>query len=51
MQVVVRLNEPHYRADEFEREGIAVADLPFDDCSAPPPSVIAKFRTIAEAVV
>ena len=49
-QVVVRLNEPCYDAAEFEREGLAVADLPFDDCARPPPAVVAKFLAIAEAV-
>ena len=49
-QVVVRLNEPRYDAAEFEREGLAVADLPFDDCARPPPAVVAKFLAIAEAV-
>ena len=50
VQVVVRLNEPHYSAEEFEREGLAVADLHFDDCAPPPPVVVAKFLAIAEAV-
>ena len=50
VQVVVRLNEPHYNIDEFEREGLAVADLPFDDCAVPPAAVVAKFLAIAEAV-
>ena len=49
-QVVVRLNEPHYAAEEFEREGLAVADLSFDDCTPPPAPIVAKFLAITEAV-
>ena len=50
VQVVVRLNEPQYGAEEFEREGLAVADLPVDTCAVPPATVVAKFLAIAEAV-
>ena len=50
VQVVVRLNEPCYDATEFEREGLAVADLPFDDCTPPPPIIVAKFLAIVEGV-
>ena len=50
VQVVARLNEPQYKVEEFEREGLAVADLHFDDCTVPPASVVAKFLAIAEAV-
>ena len=50
VQVVMRLNEPCYDAEEFEKEGLAVADLPFDDCAVPPPAVVAKFLAIAEGV-
>ena len=50
VQVVVRLNGPQYDAGEFEREGLAVADLCFDDCAEPPSTVVAKFLAIAEAV-
>ena len=49
-QVVVRLNEAQYDDDEFEKEGLAVADLSFDDCSEPPAAVVAKFLAIAESV-
>ena len=48
--MVARLNEPQYKEEEFEREGLAVADLHFDDCTVPPASVVAKFLAIAEAV-
>ena len=50
VQVVVRLNGPQYDSGEFEREGLAVADLFFDDCAEPPSTVVAKFLAIAEAV-
>jgi cell division cycle 14 len=50
VQVVVRLNEPHYITDAFEEAGIAVADLPFEDCTSPGVDVVAKFFAIAEAV-
>jgi cell division cycle 14 len=48
VSVVVRLNEQHYPADAFAAAGIAVADLPFEDCRAPPDDVAAKFLLLAE---
>ena len=50
VQAVVRLNEPHYARESFLAAGIAVADLSFDDCTAPPVHVVAKFLAIAEAL-
>ena len=50
VQVVVRLNEPHYRQSGFTAAGIAVADLCFEDCTPPPVDVVAKFLAIAEAI-
>ena len=50
VQVVVRLNEPHYDAADWASEGLALADLPFDDCATPPPAVVAAFLAIAEGV-
>ena len=50
VQVVVRLNEARYDAAEWEAEGLALADLPFDDCTPPPPVVVAKVLAIAEGV-
>ena len=50
VQAVVRLNEPHYARESFLAAGIAVADLFFDDCTAPPVHVVAKFLAIAEAL-
>ena len=47
---VVRLNKPEYAKEEFVAAGIAVADLFFEDCSSPPPDVVAKFLAIAEAL-
>ena len=34
----------------FEREGIAVIDLPFEDCSPPTLDVVVKFMLVAEAL-
>ena len=50
VQVVVRLNEPHYDVADWASEGLALADLPFDDCATPPPAVVAAFLAIAEGV-
>ena len=50
VQVVVRLNEARYAAADWEREGLALADLPFDDCAPPPADVVAKFLAVAEGV-
>jgi cell division cycle 14 len=50
VQVVVRLNEPHYSREEFLQGGIAVADLFFEDCTSPPVDIAAKFLAIAEAL-
>ena len=50
VQAVVRLNEPHYASASFAAAGIAVADLSFEDCTAPPVDVVAKFFAIAEAL-
>ena len=47
---VVRLNEAHYDAADWAAEGLALADLPFDDCALPPPAVVAAFLAIAEGV-
>ena len=40
---VVRLNEPEYDAAEFAAAGIACFDLEFEDCTVPPPRVVADF--------
>ena len=50
VQVVVRCNAPQYDKRGFEDTGIAVVDLVYDDCGAPPVDVMAKFLGIAEAV-
>ena len=47
---VVRLNEAQYDAADLAAEGLALADLPFDDCAVPPAAVVAKFLAIAEGV-
>ena len=46
---VVRLNEARYDAAAFERRGIRHHHLEFDDCTAPPPHVVARFLASAEA--
>jgi cell division cycle 14 len=40
---VVRLNEAEYDARAFEEHGLRLVDLPFPDCTAPPPAVVAAF--------
>ena len=50
VRVVVRLNEPLYTAADWACEGLALADIPFDDCAPPPPAAVAKFLAIAEGV-
>ena len=34
----------------FERKGIAVIDLPFEDCAPPTLNVVVKFMLVAEAL-
>eukprot|EP00291_Cryptomonas_curvata_P010569 CAMPEP_0172178348 /NCGR_PEP_ID=MMETSP1050-20130122/15974_1 /TAXON_ID=233186 /ORGANISM="Cryptomonas curvata, Strain CCAP979/52" /LENGTH=291 /DNA_ID=CAMNT_0012851033 /DNA_START=52 /DNA_END=923 /DNA_ORIENTATION=+ len=43
VKTVVRLNEAEYDAGAFAEQGIAVLELPFDDCAAPPPHVVEAF--------
>jgi hypothetical protein len=40
---VVRLNELEYDPADFEEAGIACVDLEFDDCTPPPPHIVAEF--------
>ena len=47
---VVRLNAREYEAAGFRAAGIAVADLCFDDCTAPPVEVVAQFLALAEGL-
>ena len=35
---------------ELETRGLAVVDLPFEDCSLPPPDVVSRFLAVAERV-
>ena len=49
VSVVVRLNEARYGAEAFRAAGIALADIPFDDCRQPPDAVVAKFLLLAES--
>jgi cell division cycle 14 len=50
VQAVVRLNEPKYDANGFIKHGIAVAELTFDDCTTPPPEIVAAFLAVAEGL-
>ena len=47
---IVRLNAPQYSRHALARYGIAVADLFFEDCTAPPVDVVAKFLALAETL-
>ncbi len=49
VSAVVRLNEARYDAAAFAAAGIAHHDLYFDDCTAPPDDVVARFLRIADA--
>ena len=50
VRAVVRLCEARYDSRELEARGVAVVELPFEDCSPPPPDVVARFLAVAEAV-
>jgi cell division cycle 14 len=50
VRAVVRLNSPGYDPAGFRAAGIAVADLCFEDCTAPPVEVVAAFLTLAEGL-
>jgi cell division cycle 14 len=50
VSAVVRLNSPDYDAAALHARGIAVVDMPFDDCTAPPPAVVAQFLMFAEGL-
>jgi hypothetical protein len=43
---VVRLNEARYDARRFAERGMELHDLEFDDCTAPPPAVVAAFLAV-----
>ena len=43
VSAVVRLNEARYDGGAFTERGMAMIDLPFDDCTAPPPAVAEAF--------
>ena len=46
---VVRLNEPEYGLEAFAAAGLRHHDLAFDDCTPPPPAVVARFFRVADA--
>ena len=43
VSAVVRLNEAQYDGRAFADQGMALIDLPFDDCTPPPPPVAEAF--------
>jgi cell division cycle 14 len=45
---VVRLNEPQYDGGRFEESGVALHELEFEDCTAPPAEVVEEFLRIAD---
>ena len=49
VRTVVRLNERQYDGSAFEEHGIRHIDLPFEDCTAPPNPVVARFLRAADA--
>jgi cell division cycle 14 len=49
VSTVVRLNEARYDAAAFAAAGLEHYDLYFDDCTAPPDDVVARFLRIADA--
>ena len=49
VSTVVRLNEPEYDRADFTSAGLQHFDLPFNDCTAPPPAVVSYFCRIASA--
>ena len=49
VSTVVRLNERRYDGGVFEAAGIRHVDLPFEDCTAPPDAVVARFLRAADA--
>jgi protein-tyrosine phosphatase len=46
---VIRLNEPHYEQQAFEAHGIQHVELEFDDCTAPPDRIVARFFRAVDA--
>jgi cell division cycle 14 len=46
---VIRLNRPLYDPAPFAAAGIRHHDLYFDDCTVPPPAVVAAFLRVADA--
>ena len=48
VRAVVRLNERRYDAAHFERAGLAVRELYFDDCTVPPLGVVFRFFRAAD---
>jgi cell division cycle 14 len=49
VQLVVRLNEPHYDPAAFTAHGIRHMDLGFEDCTSPPDAVVSAFLHAVDA--
>jgi cell division cycle 14 len=49
VSAVVRLNEAAYDPAAFAAAGMEHVDLPFPDCGLPPPAVVSRFLSAAEA--
>jgi cell division cycle 14 len=49
IKAVVRLNEPLYNQNVFEKEGIQVFDLEFPDGSSPDLPVISRFISLCDS--
>jgi cell division cycle 14 len=45
---VVRLNEPEYNGQDFERHDIQHHSLEFEDCTSPPPEVVEAFFSLVD---
>ena len=50
VRCIVRLNAPQYSTAPLAEAGIALAHLFFEDCTAPPVDVVAKFFALAETL-
>ena len=49
VSAVVRLNEAQYDGQAFADHGMVFIDLPFDDCTPPPPHIAQAFLDAVEA--
>lgn len=47
---IVRVCEPSYSADEVEKSGIAMHDIPFEDGQSPPPDVVEQWLLVVKGM-